>query len=119
MLLSAFAGFTPVLALAAAVCCLATTLTFAGVLAFAAVVSGLASALALTIVLAFTRVFSCVGLDEIVNGNACYMGSASSICSHCNGTGEEPGNCRSGDDRFRWFHGTISSRDLVWICSAS
>jgi hypothetical protein len=112
MLLSAFAGFTPVLAFAAAVCCLATALAFAGVLAFAAVVSGLTAALALTIVLTFARVLPCIGVDEVMNGSACYMGSARGIRSHCNGTGEEPGNCRSGDDRFRWFHGTISFRDL-------
>jgi len=112
MLLSTFAGFTPVLALAAAVCCLATALTFAGVLAFAAVVSGLTAALALTIVLTFARVLPCIGIDEVMNGSAYYMGSARGIRSHCNGTGEEPGDCRSGDDRFRWFHGTISFRDL-------
>jgi hypothetical protein len=108
MWLNAFAGFASILALTAAICSLATALTFARVLAFAAVVSGLTSALALTIVLAFTRVFSCVGIDEIVNGSACYVGSARSIRAHCNGTGEEPGNGRSSDNRFRWFHGTIS-----------
>ena len=113
VVLSAFAGFTPVLAFAAAVCsCLATALTFAGVLALTAVISGLTAALALTIVLTFARVLPCIGIDEVMNGSACYLGSACGIRSHCNGTGKEPGDCRSGDDRFRWFHGTISFRDL-------
>jgi hypothetical protein len=85
--LNAFAGFASVLALTAAICSLATALAFARVLAFAAVVSGLTSALAFTIVLAFARVFSGVGIDEIVNGSACYLASADGIRSHCNGTG--------------------------------
>jgi len=108
MLLNAFAGFTPVLAFAAAVCCLAPALTFARVLAFAAVVSGLTAAFALTIVLTLARVFSGIGIDEIMYGSAYRIGGARSICPHSDGTGEEPGDCRSGDDRFGWFHGTIS-----------
>ena len=109
-LLNAFAGFTPVLAFAAAVCCLATALAFAGVLAFAAVVSGLTAALALTIVLTFARVFSCIGIGETMYGSAYCIGGARSICPHSDGPGEEPGDCRSSDDRFGWFHGTIFFR---------
>jgi hypothetical protein len=119
MSLNTLAGFTSILPLTAAICSLATALAFTGVLAFAAVVSGLTSTLAFAIVLALTRVFSCVGIDKIVNGRACYIGGARGIRPHCNGTGEEPGNCCSGDHRFRWFHDTISFRDWVWICSAS
>jgi hypothetical protein len=118
MSLNTLAGFTSILALTAVICGLATALAFAGVLAFAAVVSGLTSALAFAIVLPLTRVFSCVGIDEIVNGRACYIGSARGIRPHCSGTGEEPGNCRSGNDRFRWFHDNFFS-GLGWICSAS
>src|ERR1700731_4695863 len=92
---------------------------FTSILPLTAVVSGLTSTLAFAIVLALTRVFSCVGIDKIVNGRACYIGGARGIRPHCNGTGEEPGNCCSGDHRFRWFHDTISFRDWVWICSAS
>src|SRR6267143_2388219 len=112
MSLNTLAGFTSILALTAVICSLATALAFAGVLAFAADVSGLTSTLAFAIVLALTRVFSCVGIDEIVYGRACYIGRACGIRPHRNGTGEEPGNCRSGDDRFRWFHDTIFFRDL-------
>ena len=118
MSLNTLAGFTSILALTAVICSLATALAFAGVLAFAAVVSGLTSALAFAIVLPLTRVFSCVGIDEIVNGRACYIESARGIRPHCSGTGEEPGNCRSGNDRFRWFHDNFFS-GLGWICSAS
>jgi hypothetical protein len=112
MSLNAFTGFTPVLTLtAAAVRSLATAFAFARVLAFAAVISGLTAALALAIVLAFARVFSCVRIDEIVNGGTGNIGSACGIRPHGDGTGEEPGNCRSGDDCFRWFHGRVFFRD--------
>jgi hypothetical protein len=105
--LNALAGLAAVLAFTAVVGCLATALTFAGILSLAAVVSGLAAALTLTIVLTFARVFPCIGIDQIVNGSARYTGGARGIGPHSEGTGQKPSNCRSGDDRSRWFHCVI------------
>jgi hypothetical protein len=70
--------------------------------------------LTLTIVLTFARVFSGVGIDEIVNERACCIGCARSICTHSDGTGQKAGNCRSRDDRFRWVHEMIFFRDS-WV----
>ena len=108
MSLNTLAGFTSILPLTAAISSLATALAFTGVLAFAAVVSGLTSTLAFAIVLTFAGVFSRIGIDEIVNGSACHIRSARGIRPHSNGPGEEPGDGSSGDDRLRWFHGTVS-----------
>jgi hypothetical protein len=100
--LDAHAGLAAVLAFAAAaIGGLTTALTFAGVLSLTAIVSGLATALTLTVVLTFASMFSCIGIDEIVDGSTGCAGDARCIRPHSDGTGEEPGNCRSRDDRFR------------------
>jgi hypothetical protein len=95
---------------------LATALALAGILAFATVIAGLATALTLTIVLTLAAVLALIGVGESVDGSTCCTGDARGVRPHSQGTGQEPSDCCSCDDRFRWFHFGINLSVLgFWI----
>ena len=88
----------PVLAFAAAIGRLTTTLALARVLAFATVVTVLATTLTLTLVLSLATVLTFLVICHSLQRNAHFRARARGVGTHREGSAQQAGHRRAGND---------------------